>query len=180
MIDEQTGAQVAIDCMEHSTHEGKAFMLSLSSILDAFDIATPLSFLFTTPDTAMRFHIFVHGSANTPAIIQIFEDNGVALQFDVTGGTSITPGNRNRNSSNVSTAIVTHTPTITKAEPEALIHSKYAAKSGVEESFEIKLKKNTSYLFRFLTVSDNNEGSLNLSWCEKIDKLFVGSAGAVR
>jgi len=179
MIDEKTGAQVAIACVEHEVHEGNAYMVSLSSALDAFDIAAPLSFLFITPNTPIRCHMHVHGSANTAAIIQCYEDTGVAAQFTVTGGTGITPINRNRNSSKTSVATVTHTPDIGNATADALIHSKYAAKAGIEESFPMLLKQNTAYLFRFLSNGDNNEGSLNLSWCEKPDKAFVGSVGAV-
>jgi len=179
MIDEKSGAQVTISCIEHSVHEGEAYMLSLSSALDAFDIDAPLSFLFTTPNTPIRCHMYVHGSANTAAIIQVYEDTGVATEFDVTGGTSITPKNRNRNSSNVATAIATHTPSITKAEAVALLHSKYAAKSGIEESFPVLLKQNTKYLFRFLSSANDNEGSLNLSWCEKADRAFAGVVGSV-
>lgn len=169
MIDSKIGVDVVENYMRYMTHQGKAFMLSLSSAIDAFDIASPLAFLFTTPDTNVRCAMNIHGSANTPAIIQIYEDTDVLAQFNVTGGTGITPANRNRNSSEVSVATVTHTPTITVAAAAALIHSKYAAKAGIEESFTIILKQNTEYLFRFLSVGDNNEGSLNLSWCEYID-----------
>lgn len=179
MIDEKTGLQAIIQIMHYYTHEGKAFMLSLSSALDAFDIASPMSFLFTTPDTKEWAHMVVHGSANTAAILQVFEDTGVAAEFNVTGGSAIVPKNRNRNSSNVSVMTVTHTPTITKAEAAALLHSKYAAKAGVEESFYFVLKQGTKYLFRFLSVADNNEGSLNLSWFEAAYKTSVGFVGPV-
>lgn len=179
MIDEKTGLQVILNAMHYYTHEGKSFMLSLSSAIDAFDIASPLSFLFTTPDTKTWAHMVVHGSANTAAIIQIFEDTGVAAEFNVTAGSAIVPKNRNRNSSNASVITAAHTPTITKAEAAALLHSKYAAKAGVEETLYIVLKQNTKYLFRFLTVDDNNEGSINLSWYETKDKTIVGSVGPV-
>lgn len=179
MIDEKTGLQAIVQAMHHYTHEGKSFMLSLSSVLDAFDIASPLSFLFATPNTKEWAHMVVHGSANTSAILQVFEDTGVAAEFNVTGGSAVVPKNRNRNSLTASVMTVTHTPTITKAEAAALLHSKYAAKAGIEETFYMVLKQNTKYLFRFLTVADNNEGSINLSWFETKDKTIVGSVGPV-
>lgn len=170
MIDEKSGATQVLTGLSHQTHKGNAYTVSLASVLNGFDIAAPLSFLFTTPNTNVEAHAQIHGCSNTPAILQIYEDTGVAAQFNVTDGTTVTSINKNRNSSNVSTMTVTHTPTITKAEAEALIHTRYAGKAGAHTSFEFVLKKNTAYLFRFLAIEDNNEGSLNLDWCEYEDR----------
>jgi len=179
MIDEKTGAQVNVSCRNYAIHVGKAFALSLATDLDGFDKVSPMTFAFTTPNTAMRVHMLMHGSANLAAILQIYEDTGVQAQFKLTGGTSVTPINKNRNNSTTSVSTVKHTPTIDAATDDALIHERYAGKAGSHEAFEFILKQNTQYLFRFLTLDDDNEGSLNLDWIECKDRAFVGSVGAV-
>ena len=179
MIDEKCGAQVNITGMNHAIHEGQAYTCSLTTAKDVFDTATPMCFLLTTPDSPIHAHIQIHGSANTAAVLEIFEDNSVASQFDVTGGTAVIPVNKDRNSSNISVMTVTHTPTITKSEVEARIHGRFAGKSGSHASFEFVLKTNTKYLFKFTSLDADNEGSLNIDWCERADKAFVGSVGTV-
>jgi len=179
MIDEKCGAQVTITGMNHAIHEGIAFTCCLSTAKDAFDTGSPMSFFLTTPDSEMHPHIQIHGSANVAAILEIFEDNGVAAQFDVSGGTVVVPANKDRNSSNVSVMTVTHTPTITAATVEARIHGRFAGKAGSHPSFEFVLKRNTKYLFKFTSLDDDNEGSLNIDWCERADRAFAGAVGTV-
>jgi len=179
MIDEKSGAQVNISCMGHAIHQGDAYTCCLSTALDAFDKDPPMSFLVVTPDTPLRAHIQIHGSANLAAILEIFEDNSVVAQFNVSGGTAVTPVNKNRNSSNTSALTVTHTPTITAATVEARIHGRFAGKAGSHPSFEFVLKQNTSYLFQFTSMDDNNEGSLNIDWCERVDRVDGGMVGHV-
>jgi len=179
MIDEKCGAQVAITGMNHAIHEGNAYTCCLTTAKDAFDTGSPMSFFLTTPDTAVHAHIQIHGSANLAAVLEIFEDNSVVAQFNVSGGTAVTPVNKDRNSSNASTMTVKHTPTIGAATVEARIHGRFAGKAGSHPSFEFVLKGNTKYLFKFTSLDEDNEGSLNIDWCERADKSFVGSVGPV-
>lgn len=173
MIDEKSGLLAFVTAMERSTNEGTSWLVSLTTVVNAFDIASPLAFLVTTPNTGIRIYVQAHGCANTPANLEIFEDTGVLAQFNVTGGTAFTPINKNRNSANVSTVTVTHTPTITAVTADALILGRHVGKSGGHLSHGIVLKQNTKYLFRLVSLEDNNEGSLNLDWLERVDRRNV-------
>ena len=170
MIDPRTLHEVAESCCDYATHKGVGFMASIVSAADGFDVAVPLSFLLTTPDTNMRIHISAHAESNTPAILSVYEDTGVAAEFNVTAGTAQRPVNRDRNvRSNRSKVTLVHTPTITAAAVAARIHARTAGKAGGSPSFKIILRRNTSYLFTFVSLAADNEGSLNLTWAEAID-----------
>jgi len=178
MIDETTGAQVGVTEAVSAIHAGDGYIVSRVSAIDAFDIAAPFDFLVTTPDTAIRVHMRVHGTSNTPAVISIYEDSGVLATFDVEDGTIWTPIQQDRNSSNTSAVVVVHTPTVNAATAN-LLQQRMSGKAGGHQNLQFILKQNTNYLFRFISLVDDNEGSFVLEWDEKIHKKFTGSVGAV-
>ena len=130
MLNSKTLHEVAETSQQYDTDKSVGFMASLASALNGLDIASPLSFLFTTPDSNVRIRILAHGEANTAALLQIYEDTGVAAEFNVTGGTAQRPINRDRNvRSNRSVVTLAHTPTITAAAASALIHVRSLGKA---------------------------------------------------
>jgi len=179
MLDEKTGYQVSITGMSHGTHEGNGYMAWLSTAINDFDIASPLDFLMITPDSPIHICIQALGCANTAAVIQIYEDTGVLAQFNVAGGTAYIPRNKNRNSAKTSVVTLTHTPVVTAATGDALIQERHAGKSGAHLAYEIILRANTAYLFRFLSMDNDNEGSLNLDWVEFAERVPSGFAGVI-
>ncbi|GAF84061.1 unnamed protein product, partial [marine sediment metagenome] len=168
-----TGAMKMIDYSHHEIHGGGAYTLSQRSAVNAFDIAAPMSFSIVTPNTTRWAHMVISGECNTPAFWELFEDNGVAANFDVAGGVIVNSINRNRNSANASGLLVTTAPVITQATVAALIASEAIAKSSSGgERHEFMLRQNTQYLVRATSYADNNEGSLSLNWYEHTDKSY--------
>ena len=149
---------------------GNSYMVSQNSAIDALDIAAPLTYHVTTPDTLYQAHLEAAVSVGAAAIIEVFEDDGNAAHFDVSAGDAVIPINRNRNSANVSAFTVASGVTVTQATADVLIYSRRVGgvlgSSGNFPEDGIILKLNTQYLIRVLSDADNNEGSLGLTWHE--------------
>jgi len=162
-----TFALITMTSLQHALFEGNSYTLTQRTAANAFDIAAPISFLITTPDTLVRSLLLVQGDADLTAYWELFEDTGVLAEFNVTGGVAATPINRDRNSSNSSVLTVATAPTITAATAAALIATESIgwASSGEELQGYI-LKQNTKYLARATSYADNNEGSFSLTWYE--------------
>jgi len=166
----QTGSKLRIiDYLDSEVHQGHSFTVSQRTAVDAFDIASPRSFYIITPNTVMRVHMSVYGEANLPAYWEFFEDTGNPAEFSVSGGVSITPVNRNRNSPISSVLTITIAPTVGVAATGALIATESTVKAGGSaERLGFILKQNTKYLARATSYQDNNEGSFRLKWHEHI------------
>jgi len=170
-LDKSTRALLCIDYAHHEIHGGSAYTVSQKTAVNAFDITSPMTFHITTPNTAKYAHIIILGEANTPAYWELFEDNGVAANFNISSGSSVTPKNRNRNSSKTSKLTIKSGVTVTQATTDVLIDVEAIAKSaGGGERHEWVLKANTEYLVRATSYTDNNEGSLTLDWYEHTNK----------
>lgn len=169
IADITTCALVVMSYLHYKIHEGKAYKTFQSLGTDAFDIATPMTYHVTTPNTAEWAHLVWIAGSTTESLLEIFKDDGNALHFDVSAGNAVTPQNRNHNFPNASGLTVASGVTITQATADVLIHSEYIGSkksegAGREDRFEDVLKQNTEYLFKLTSVADNNEGSLGLDW----------------
>ena len=110
------------------------------------------------------------------AILEVFEDNGVITDFDVTGGVQMIPFCRNRSlcCDSISDAVVHSGVTVTAATAAAALPTKrVGGLLGGELSHKpcLVLNSNTKYLFRISTDANNNEGTLVLTWFNYICKL---------
>jgi len=162
-----TFAQLAITPIQHNMYEGNAYSLTQRSNVNAFDIAAPMSFFITVPDTAILVHLLIQGDADLSAYWELFEDTGNLAQFNISGGVAATPINRNRNSADTSTVTATTAPTITAATTAALIATESIGWASSGETLQgYILKRNTKYLVRATSYNDNNEGSISLTWQE--------------
>lgn len=175
VADITTWALVIITHLHHEIHGGNAYRVFQSVGTDAFDIAAPLTYHVTTPNTTKWPHIVWRAASTTESLLEIFQDNGNAAHFDVSAGDAVTPKNRNHNSANTSGLTVASGVTITQATVDVLIYSEYVGSKKSEGAdtggrFEDVLKQNTEYLFRLTSVADNNEGSLGLDWYEHTNK----------
>jgi len=170
-IDPSTLGLIALTYDHAEIHEGNAFTVSQVSASNGLDIAAPLTFSVVTPNTTKWGHLIASADCNNPCILEIYEDNGVALEFNVSGGSSVTPKNRNRNSATVSGMTVKSGVTVTAAAVAARITTRVISRAGTNVfRQEIVLKQNTMYLVRLYTYTDNNEGGLSLDWYEHTSK----------
>ena len=170
-MDRSTHSLQVIDYAHHEIHSGSAYVVSQRTAVNAFDIATPMSFLITVADTAKWPHITISGEANTPAYWELFEDDGNGDHFTVVDGSAVTPTNRNRNSSKTAGVVIASGPTVTNATADVLLCTEAIAKSASGgDRHEFILKQNTKYLVRATAYTNDNEGSLSLDWYEHEDK----------
>ena len=175
VADITTWALVVITNLHHEIHEGNAYRIFQSLGTDAFDIAAPMTYHVTTPDTTKWAHLVWRAASTTESLLEIFRDDGNAAHFDVSAGDAVVPTNRNHNFPDASGLTVASGVTITQATADVLIYSEYIGSKKSEGAdtggrFEDILKQNTEYLFRLTSVADNNEGSLGLDWYEHTNK----------
>jgi hypothetical protein len=102
--------------------------------------------------------------------IKLYED------YTGTGGTALTPINRNRNSDNATGLVITHTPTggadgsvIWQDAPGAAGNPSQSAPGTSQGRGELILKQNTIYLFRVDGANDDII-TYNFDWYEHTDK----------
>jgi hypothetical protein len=173
-LDASTYAQIGIDYQHHKIHDGNSYIITQRAAKDALDENAPLTYYIITPDTTKWAHMTAEINLADGGYFEVFEDTGVAAEFNVSGGTSQTPINLDRNSSNTSGLTITYGSTVTAATSAALIYTesiggKKGAGSGATR-LELILKQNTEYLARLSTHADNNEGSMELAWYEHTNK----------
>lgn len=158
-----------IEFEHHEIHDGSSFMAFQLAAINALDIAAPLTFSFITPNTLKLCHMTLEADLADAGYVEVFEDDGDPLSFDISGGTVFTPINRNRHLRTASDSLIRTAVTVTQATANARIFAKsMVSKWGgpISHKEEIILRPNWHYLFRLSTYADNNEGSINLNWYE--------------
>ena len=126
-----------------------------------------INLLFVTPDSTIYAHWTLTAQTTGAAIVQIFEGTTAS-----SNGTAVTRLNRNRNSTNTSTTLAFHTPTITADGTK--MSEKYLGSEGFKESTgqgvrgdsEFILKRNTKYLVRCTAISDDIKCAIGGDWYE--------------
>ncbi len=170
-VDASSHALKVIPYQHSEIHSESAYVINQRTAVDAFDIASPINFYIITPNTAKRAHMVVGLEANTPCYWEMFEDDGNTDNFDVAGGSVVTPINRFRESTSTSGLTITAGATVTEAADSVRIDGSAVTKgSSGGERHEMVLARNTKYLVRATSYVDNNEGSLGLDWYEHTDK----------
>jgi hypothetical protein len=118
-----------------------------------------IEFVLTTPNTTKWLHLVFDVFSSTGARIELYEGTS-----GVSGGTTITPRNNNRNSSNTSGVTLVKDPaSITSDGTRAAGFLAGANRSGgfVQREKEYVLKQNEIYLLRITSLAASN----NISWC---------------
>jgi hypothetical protein len=176
-MDETTHAALVMDYPHAEIHGGSAFHISIAATdLDS----DPLRINFTTPDTTKWSHLYISAYSSGQATLRLRE----AYTGGGTGGTTLTPFNRNRNSDTTTSLLSTHgTPTV-----GILTQGAAAATGGnvlMEQTFgagvnkqagtsrgdnEWVLKQNTSYQMEFISTVNSIVATLALDWYEHTDK----------
>ena len=143
------GAQIMISLMDHMTHMGHAYACD--------DYASGLKadenkyWLFKTPDTDTRIHLTVSVSAS----------NGESILYEAPtttdNGSTLTPSNKNRNSSNTSSLSVWKNPTVSSTGIQIGI----IPLNNPKHRLWI-LKQNTTYLIKFTATKKKTTVNLVL------------------
>lgn len=173
IINDTLGAMPAVDVLDNKNSLGEVFYVSVNTALNALDIASPITISIVTPNTAKLVSMSIIAIVTAGAILEVFEDNGVITDFNVTGGVQMIPFCRNRSlcCDHISDAIVHSGVTVTAATATvALPIKRVGGLLGGEMAHRpcLVLSKNTKYLFRISTDADNNEGTLVLTWFDYI------------
>jgi len=169
-IDQITRAQIMINEDKHAIHKGNLYTAHKIRALDAFDIASPMTWRFTTPSNGKLVHFNARLSCSTAARLEIFEDDGDIGHFLVTAGTSYTPINHCRNCNKISCVKTWYDVTVTAASSNVRIYDEQIG--GVFTGGQLTsisnfvLRQDTQYLVRATTLADDNEGSLILVFHE--------------
>lgn len=165
-IDSVTEALMTITYPHHEIHDGSRYFYA--ELITLGNSGTR-EILITTTDTAKHGHFTMEISANKETVVRLFEDS------DSTGGTALTPRNRNRNYPDAATISLAHTPTVT-TDGTLLIIEQFGEATGPATSkaggttsggrLELVLKQNTKYLLRITSASDTNDINIILDWYE--------------
>lgn len=153
-----------LDVFHHKIHEGNAY--EAYNIDQNVLIASPKTFLFTTPTFNTIIHLRYNILPSPGGILRIYEDSVS------TDGIAISVKNMNRNSVNTSGLVITVAPTVTTLGN--IIHEEITGtnlKNTVDGAFkrsdnEIVLKSSTKYIFRITPLLDPAYVSANFEWYE--------------
>lgn len=170
-LDSSTHSLQMIDHGHHEVHDGVHYFVSGSTVLALENDV--LGFTLTTPDTTKWIHMLWSVSSSGPITVQLYEGSS-----GISGGSSVTARNSNRNSSNTSGATILQTPTV--ATPGTLIASAAFGAAGAKafaptggsttRDSEIILKQNTAYYWKITANAATVTVSYNADWYEHTNK----------
>ena len=165
-VDDSTESLQFINYEHHEIHSGSHYNYCDYQTGNA--INATIEFVMTTPNTTKWVHLVFEAYSSTGAFIELYEGT-----TGVTGGTTITPRNNNRNSLNTSDVTLVKDPTsITSDGTRAAGFLAGANRSGgsIVRENEYVLKQNTSYLIRITSRAASNDISWAAEWYEHTDK----------
>ena len=167
-FDRATYALNTVDYAHHEIHSGSSFVAH--HIQDVTASGT-INVTITTPNTTRWAHMLWIIGTELEAELRFYEGS------TATGGTTITPMNRNRNSSGTSTCVVMGTPTV--GTVGSLIFADHLGGGAASARFggetrgdhEWVLKQNTTYTVQMVNMTGSaNYMSVALDWYEHTNK----------
>lgn len=165
-VDNSTLSIQTIDYPHHEIHEGDSFFVA-----EVTDLGNGASrtLVIITPNTTKWSHFEL--GVNSEAEVSVTLTESVT----VSGGTAITPVNRNRNSANTAGMIVKHTPDSASGGTD-LITQQFGSGRGIggesRDIAEIILKQNTTYTVVCTNkTTGNNLVNITLNWYEHAEKV---------
>lgn len=165
-LDSGSKSLVIVDFAHHKIHDGEHYFFEEGIILGA---AASREYLIVTPDSDMLPHLTIRIKYGLAGSAEFYEDT------TKTGGTSLTPRNRNRSAGDLSPVTLTHTPSGT-GDGTLLFDTTHGSTGGGPNSSggenrgesEIMLKPNSSYLFRVTSAEADNRITVLLNWYEQV------------
>ena len=130
----------------------------------SLDVNGTIAWVFTTPTTTPIIHMLFSVGSSAGFEIDMYEGS-----TGVTGGTSMTPFNSNRGSTNTSDATVVSDPTAITDGTLIMAHKYGGLKETgfISADDEIILKANTTYLWRFTSQYKDNLINFRGHWTEE-------------
>jgi len=164
-IDDTTHTLQNIEYEHHEIHSGSHYFIC--DYDSSIQVSETIEFVITTSDTTKWAHMVLDFSSTLGVSLEVYEGS-----TDVVGGTSVTPINNNRNSTNTSSLTIVKDPTsITDGTRIAGFLAGANRQSGFNNrEREVILKQNTTYLFRFTSLANNNAVSFCGEWYEHTNK----------
>lgn len=169
LTDDITGSLVILDAPHHEIHEGETFQVSYKSP-DASPVGDNATVVFTlTVGANKTAHLIWDAACGGDFETEFYEGS------TTTGGTNMTPQNKNRTFPNANTVTVVRDPTVSAAG--TLLENIFApggtgpqasgSTSGGQRD-EWILKKSTKYTIRLTNRSGGNQPvSLRAEWYEE-------------
>ena len=151
----------AIDTAHHKAHEGDHYFIHGYTTLDTDDT---VEFVVTTPDSSTHAHMLFDLQSEKTLTVEFYEGTS-----GVEGGTTATPQNNNRNSSNTSMLSIKKDPTSIGDDGSLIGSYKWGSRKlggDVSRDQEIILKADETYLWRFTSGEDSNNVWWRGSWYE--------------
>ncbi len=161
-VDKVGGCMVSIPYEHHEVHEGDHFGILDYATGQALGVV--VAFIITTPNTTKWAHFIPRIYSSTGATIEIHH-----TPTGVTGGTSITPVNSNRNSATSPTITVVKDPSaITSYGTRlfGLLAGGAKVAGGASREDEWILKQNTVYSIKITSLANNNDIAWDFQWYE--------------
>ncbi len=168
-LDDSSYALNAISYEHHEIHSGSSYHVDLSTANLGGETGDQLQLSFTTPNTTKWLHMVAQSYGSGQHLFTMRE----APTGGLTGGTAVTPLNRNRNS--IKTSIVTDMKNGASAGTGGTILTSQdlgqgSGNEGTSRGItEWILKQNTVYAFRVYDTT-NIQAVLTLDWYEHTDK----------
>ena len=161
-MDAASAALIVLAHDRQKIRDGEAFTASFKA--DTALTTGKIDLLIVTPNTDVLAHLLYDIDVEGEADILLYE------AVTATAGDAVVAYNRNRNSANAATVVVTSTPTeIT--EGTTIIRQHHLIAGGkIRSDRELILKKNTKYLLRIANETGAaNFMAVNLDWLEHDD-----------
>ena len=165
-IDTTTGDLVTVPEDHNQIHDGNSYTVSDIQNVNA----GTFKWQITTPNSTTYAHMIFHVDCTGEMMVSITEGS------DRTDGTAMAEINRNRNSSNTATVVVTHTPTGGSTDGAVTIFADRigstgtgpigGSSSGTRGENEYILKANTKYVVA-VTTYDDVYVSAEFDWYEQ-------------
>lgn len=163
--DISTGSFQIISYEHKEIHNGSHFNYCDFVLGAAVD--SVIEFILQTPDTTSWVHFSFVVNSSAGITVELFEGAS-----GITGGTSISPRNNNRNSTNTADITIIKDPSgITSDGTRAAGYVSGANKSTgfIKRENEHVLKQNETYLTRITSLDNGNDIGWCAEWYEHVD-----------
>lgn len=169
-VDSSTNTLQNIDYAHHEIHAGSAYQVNITNTNIN---STPLRIKIVVPAQEKRLHMLAFGVSSGESVFTITENpTGGA-----TGGSSLTPINKRRDSSNVSSATLTQgvsAPTggnVITLENHGFDKDKISGETRDQAEWILgKTGTSETYVFELESGTSDVVGNLLLAWYEHTDK----------
>lgn len=161
--DEMSRITKSIDAEHASIHNGWHFNYSDYQLNNSS--GSIIRFTFTTPTNGKLAHFVFMATASLGATLELFEG-----ATGITGGTTITPRNNDRNSLSTSDMTILKDPTVTDegTRGQGFLLGGNRQSGQVSRDNEYILKSNTTYLLKITSLSNSNDISWDGEWYEYV------------